>query len=325
MRTVSLPVVEPGALSRLWTRLYGTNRWLALSAAAYTILFCVTFILAVVDTRLVTDAPVWFKPMKFALSSVLYTGTLAWILSFVESKKFWVKLVGTGTAMILLAEVAWIVVQAFRGVRSHFNFTTVVDGAVFSAMGSLIAVAWVFNLIAAVLLLRQKFSDPVFAWSLRLALILTAVGASLGAVMTRPTGEQLSTMQAGVMPQFIGAHNVGVADGGEGLPFTGWSTEGGDLRIAHFIGLHALQFMPVLGLVVNQVWGKRVKVRGRTRLIFIGGLGYLGLTLLVLWQALRGQPLLAPDGLTLAVLGGILLTVVGSAAAVIHAEKRSTD
>ena len=93
MRTVSLPVVEPGVLSRLWTRLYGTNRWLALSAAAYTILFFVTIFLAIVDARLVTDAPVWFKPMKFALSSVLYTGTLAWILSFVESKKFWVKLV----------------------------------------------------------------------------------------------------------------------------------------------------------------------------------------------------------------------------------------
>lgn len=321
MSTVSFPVVEQGVLSRLWNRLYATNRWLVLTAAAYTILFCATLILSIVDTRLVTDAPVWFKPMKFAISSVLYTGTLAWILSFVEQKKFWVRLVGTGTAIILFIEVSWIVVQAYRGVRSHFNFTTPLDGALFSAMGSLITIAWVLNLVAAVLLLRQKFRDPVLAWSLRLALILTAIGASLGAVMTRPTGEQLATMQTGVMPQFIGAHNVGVPDGGAGLPFTGWSTEGGDLRIAHFVGLHALQFMPVLGLVVNQVWGKRVTARGRTRLVFIGGLGYLGLTLLVLWQALRGQPLIAPDGLTLAVLGVILLAVAGSAAAIIRAEK----
>lgn len=320
MSTVSFSVLEQGAFSRLWNRLVTTNRWLAWSAAAYTSLFFVTLILAIADSRLVTEAPVWFKPMKFALSSVLYTGTLAWILSFVEEKKAWVKLVGTGTALVLVVEIVLIVLQAARGVRSHFNFSTPLDGAIFSVMGSFILIAWVFNLIAAGLLLRQKFAEPVFAWSLRLALILTAVGAALGGVMTRPTGEQLVTMQAGVMPQFIGAHNVGVPDGGEGLPFTGWSTEGGDLRIAHFVGLHALQFMPVLGLVVNQVWGKRMKARGRTRLVFIGGLGYLGLTLLVLWQALRGQSLIAPDGLTLAALGVILLAVVGSAAAVIRSE-----
>ena len=40
-----------------------------------------------------------------------------------------------------------------------------------------------------------------------------------------------------------------------------------------------------------------------------GQVGYLGLTALVTWQALRAQPLLAPDALTLAVGGALAVAV----------------
>lgn len=305
-------------LSSWWGRFYQTNRFLTLSVTAYALLFIATLVLSILDTRLVTGAPVWFKPMKFAISIMLYCGTLVWMLSFVEGKRFWVNLVGTGTSLMLLVELVLIVMQAVRGVRSHFNFTTPFDATVFSIMGSFIMIAWVLNLIAAALLLRQKFQDSAFAWSLRLGLLITAVGAALGFSMTNPTPDQLAVLQTGNASQFIGAHSVGVADGGAGLPFTGWSTEGGDLRIAHFVGLHALQFIPILGIVINQVWGKRLDERRRTRLVWVGGLGYLGLVLLVLWQALRGQPLIAPDEATLLALAGLVGGVVLSAAAIVR-------
>jgi hypothetical protein len=102
----------------------------------------------------------------------------------------------------------------------------------------------------------------------------------------------------------VGAHAVGARDGGPGLPLTRWSTEGGDLRAPHFIGLHALQLLPLLGWVVE-------RRRRSARLVIAAGTGWVGLVALTLWQALRGQPLLAPDAATVA---GLAVLVAGTLA-----------
>jgi hypothetical protein len=99
---------------------------------------------------------------------------------------------------------------------------------------------------------------------------------------------------------------VGVEDGGPGLPLTHWNTSGGDLRVGHFVGLHALQAMPLVGWLLRRRRARRLGDGHRTALTWIAGLAYLGLTVLLLWQALRGQPLLAPDATTLAALGALL-------------------
>lgn len=310
MTTITLPKEQPtltptGFFQRLWQ----TNWLLAATAVSFAVLFFFTLLANMLDSRLVTGAPVWIKPMKFAISTVLYCGTLAWMLSFVQGWPRLVKIVGHVTALTLAVEIVLITLQAVRGVRSHFNFTTPFDGAVFSIMGTLIMVVWAMNLLAAFLLLRQQFADASFAWSLRLGLLVTAVGAALGFFMTSPTPAQMAQIQAGNMPQFIGAHSVGVADGGPGLPFTGWSTEGGDVRVSHFVGLHALQAIPAVGILVNRYLAHRLAPGRRTALVWVAGLGYLGLTLLTLWQALRSQPLTAPDVLTLAGFVGLVSAV----------------
>jgi hypothetical protein len=323
----SIPILKPERfqLAALWRYLWRFDRLLALSVTAYTLVLAATLAAAIVDTRLVTGAPVWFKPMKFALSGLLYTSTIIWMLTFVRRGRWLARLLGGVTAVALLVEIGLIAFQAARGVRSHFNVGTPFDDQIFTAMGLTILFVWIANLLAAVLLMAQRLSDRPFAWSMRLALLITAVGAALGILMVRPTPGQAAEIEAGRSPSIVGAHSIGVEDGGPGLPFTGWSMEGGDLRVPHFVGLHALQALPLTGVLINRFGRRRLSQRRRTKLVWIAGLGYLGLILLLTWQALRGQPLLEPDALTLAALAGLVVTVVATGAAVVVTAPRPQD
>jgi len=149
-----------------------------------------------------------------------------------------------------------------------------------------------------------------------------------GALMTSGNlpPSSLAAAQAGEPVTIVGAHSVGVDDGGPGLPFLGWSTVGGDLRVGHFVGLHGLQALPFLAFMLTRGRAKRrFSQRQRTLLTRIGGAGYLGLTLLLIWQALRAQPLISPDAATLTVAAILAATMTGAALMVIGAGMRHTS
>lgn len=117
---------------------------------------------------------------------------------------------------------------------------------------------------------------------------------SVGILLVTNRPEPIDGMDMGTRSP-LGAHAVGVPDGGPGLPLVNWSTTGGDLRIGHFIGMHGLQALPLLAaglaLFASSRWSERI----RLQLVVLAGLGYTGLTVLVTWQALRGEPLLGPS------------------------------
>ncbi len=101
-------------------------------------------------------------------------------------------------------------------------------------------------------------------------------------------------------------YSIGSTVAGPGLPFVNWSIQGGDLRAAHFVGLHGMQVLPLIGFIVTRRFANRLSERRRTVLVWIAGLGYLGFVLLLIWQALRGQSVIAPDAVTLGALGGLV-------------------
>ncbi len=112
-------------------------------------------------------------------------------------------------------------------------------------MGITIAVLWVATFVIAVILWRARLGDRATDQAIRLGLLIALAGLLLGGLMVGPTPEQQA---AGDLDTVIGAHSVGVPDGGPAMPLTGWSTTGGDLRIPHFLGMHALQAHPAVPL-----------------------------------------------------------------------------
>ncbi len=313
-------------LVALLRRSWAINWPLTLTGGLMLLTLLAALIGMIVDPRIITGQPAWLKPAKFALSIAIYAFTFVWMLSFVRGgwQRRLADFAAGTTAVALLLEMAIIALQVVRGTGSHFNIATTFDTLMFSIMGVMITTLWVMGLILALLLLLQRIAPPPLAWGLRLGMIISMIGAAQAFLMTIPTAEQQAAMAAGERVTVAGAHAVGAPDDASGMPITGWSTTGGDLRIGHFVGLHAMQVLPLLGWLLSQGRaGFLGSLRRRSRLLGIASGGYLGLVILFTWQALRGQPLLAPDDLTLAAFAG-LAAIVGIAGATLlwRREKR---
>ncbi|HYI92850.1 MAG TPA: hypothetical protein VEX68_04855 [Bryobacteraceae bacterium] len=260
-----------------------------------------------VDPRIITGVPAWLKPFKFAISTAIYSLTLAWIFTWLMDWPRVRRIVGWTTAIVFVLEVAIIDVQAWRGTTSHFNVSTPLNALLFTVMGSAIFLQTAVSVATAVALWRHRFADLTLGWALRLGMTLTIVGAMTGPFMTRPTAAQLADAHSGAPMRIVGAHTVGGVDGGPGLPVTGWSTEHGDLRLPHFIGLHAIQAMALIAIALRR-WRRPENIRVRAMLV--AAASYASLFVLLLWHALRGQSLL-DTGASIAIWAIVTFVALG--------------
>lgn len=300
-QSISNPQAVPPSLS-LVRQAWQFNRILTLAILLHVALVPLLLLGMAVDPKIIGGANGWIKPLKFALSGGIYGATILWMLTFVQGRRRWVQGIASVTGIALIAETVLITMQVMRGTTSHFNAATAFDGIVFSIMGTFIMLLSLAGFLLAIFLLFQRLPDPVVAWGLRWGLIIALVGMGSGVLMTSGNlpPSSVAAAEAGDPVTVVGAHSVGVDDGGPGLPFLGWSTTGGDLRVGHFFGLHGLQVLPFLAfLLTRPAARRRLTQRQRVGLIWTAGLGYLGLTLLLTWQAMRAQPVIAPDGTTL--------------------------
>jgi hypothetical protein len=309
--------VEPTAsapINRLSWRpeLKRLHRPLLATGAIMAALTAVSLAGLLLDDRILVGVPIWIKPLKFAISLTIYTVTIAWLISLLTRRRRLGWWLGTIIAVGALVEMVVIVGQVVRGRQSHFNVATPLDATLYSLMGATIVVVWLATAGIAVLLLRQRIADRAAAVAVRLGLLIGLAGLGVGFLMTRPTPAQTAAM-ADAPPTVVGAHSVGVADGGHGLPLVNWSTAGGDLRVGHFVGMHALQALPLLALGLTLAAGRVRRLRDertRARLMAVAAGGYAGLVALVTWQALRGQSIVHPDAITLGT-GAALLAATG--------------
>lgn len=282
--------------TRTWHR--GSYRF----AQAFAVITVLCVLAMLVDQRTLNGAPLWAKPFKFAVSAALYFFTWSWLVSLLPKFRRTANWLANVLVVIFAAEYVLVIFQTVRVRASHFNNATPLDNTIFQVMGGMIAVLWVVNLVLTIAVMFTRLPDRATAWAARIGAVLGMIGISLATLMSAPTPDQQALLDATGQSAMIGAHTVGLPDGGPGLPILGWSTVGGDLRIPHFLGLHGLQALPLLALVLGVLAARYPRLRDdvlRLRLVVIAGVGYAGLLALLTWQALRGQSIVAPDGQTL--------------------------
>ena len=300
------------------------HRPLLVLAVAMAALALFTAVAAVVDTREVTGVGLWLKPLKFALSVGIYAVTLSWLIGLLPSgsrlrRAGWIA--GTISTVGLVIEMVIIVGVAAVGLTSHFNVSTPFHAALWSIMAFSIVAVWAMTLLAAIALFRTDLGDAARSLAIRAGAVLAVFGMGLAFLMTSPSAQQLATFEG-----VAGAHAVGVADGGPGIPLLGWSTEAGDLRIPHFVGMHALQFFPLFVLAL-ELLARRVSVLAnpvvRLRLVWVAIGAFVATLVILTWQALSAQSIVSPSGPILVSGIAVAAVTVVAAGAVLLAGRRA--
>lgn len=212
----------------------------------------------------------WIKPLKFFVSTAIFVWTTAIYLLYLENHKKSARLISWSIIFIFFVELFIVVMQAARGTTSHFNVKTPFDGMMFGIMGVMISLNTILTAYMLFLYFRAETVLPKsIVWGMRLGLILFLAACFEGAYMSAQIG-----------------HSVGVADGGAGLPLVNWSTKGGDLRVAHFVGMHAFQAIPFFAYTME-----KYKVKSATVWTFVFAAVYFAFFTFIFIQAVQGKPI----------------------------------
>lgn len=249
-----------------------------------------SFIGLIIDKRILNYSPIWLKPLKFAVSSIIYAVTLIYLVNFIPNQKF-LKIANMLTSYGLIIELIIIYLQAYRGRMSHFNFQTLEDMILFQIMAIAIVIVWVSLLVYIWGFISLDSNENILIPAIRFGLIITFISMGLAFTMTRPSQDDLKKAEEnkGPIGLTMGSHSVNEIDETKRLPLTSWAKTGGDLRIAHFLGLHAIQILIFLGLLLNQI---KFNYSSGLWIVIATGILYSGLVLFTLQQALKGIPLI---------------------------------
>jgi hypothetical protein len=256
---------------KLIKEIFSRNPLLAKMGLFFLILAVCLGLYATINTVTILGINSMIKPLKFALSTWIYAWTMAYLLFYVNNqiRVKWYSILAT---FVMLYENGVITIQAFRGKLSHFNQTELLGGILYAIMGVLIVWLTTATLIISLRFIFQKndFIRKPFALSIKIGLIFFVIFSFMGGYMS-----------------VINSHNVGGKIGESGLTFLNWSTLFGDLRVAHFFGLHSLQVIPILGFYVST----NIKNESKASLmIWLGSIIYLAFVCFTMVQAINGMP-----------------------------------
>lgn len=260
-------------MSELFNLLWQNQRPLMLTGFGFLVVTGILVSLTIVDSTQILGINRWIKPIKFSSSAAMFLLTIAVYLVCLKDFEKSQNVIAWGTLLIMVGEVFLIILQSARGTTSHYNVARPFDGIVFATMGLMILLNTFLIAYLAILYFRADFELPdAIIWGMRLGLIVFLLGSIQGGYMSSQTG-----------------HAIGTADGGSGLPFVNWSTTGGDLRVAHFLGLHALQIIPLFAIALVYLQTRISFIKPTALTVIFAALYFWAFTFVFL-QALSGKP-----------------------------------
>jgi hypothetical protein len=227
-------------------------------------LFSILFLtLTKISSIQVYDVNAWNKPFKFAFSTFLFAWAMAWYCYYLPN--FNTTLFNLTTILLLSFEIIYIAIQAGKGELSHYNISTPTHAFLFSMMALAASIVTLYTAYIGYLFFTSEFSNlpSYYVWAIRFSILIFVIFSFEGFAM----GSRMN-------------HSVGALNENSNLFIIGWSKTVGDLRVAHFIGMHALQVLPVLAYYVFK----------NTKASFIIAFLYLLLAAFTLFQALKGRP-----------------------------------
>jgi hypothetical protein len=238
----------------------------------HLVLAIVSITSSFMDDRTLMGVNVWMKPLKFSISVAIYILTVGFLMTLYPFSKKKKNLINNIVCWTLLIELGLIIYQASGGVQSHYNISNPFDGLIFTAMGILIAINVIIMALFIFETIRLKLKTPkLLQWAILLGWVIVFFGSWVG-------GQMISEM----------SHNIGVEDGGLGLPLVNWSTIAGDLRVAHFFGLHGLQIIPIFALLISNK--SKTTTKNQIIIVTVFGLAYALFVGYTFYQAKQGLP-----------------------------------
>ncbi len=270
MNALSLPAMRLDIIDELYARQSALATYSAVLVAVTAMMLGIQMF----DHRLIDDVSVWAKPAKFAFSIALFAATNAWFFGYFRPDRRNARAMRRVVAVMILAgsfELAYITWQGAHGLQSHFNRSSPFYEIMYGLMGIGALALTGTTLPIAWEIARRPTSGMASTYrvSVVIGLLLCFVlGAGFGGYMAQGTG-----------------HSVGAVGGH--TPVFGWNRSGGDLRIAHFLGIHAQQAIPILGALLL-----RAPSRMQMPALIVGSTLYIMLAVAVFAQAIAGTPLL---------------------------------
>jgi hypothetical protein len=223
-----------------------------------------TFVWSHFDLRLLRDVGIWAKPMKFMAATALFAWTTVWLAAIASASVIhgtafkWIAALLIATSLFEVAYISW---QAAQGSASHYNTSDALHALLFglmalAAVGLTTSQAW----LAWVILREPRLG----------ALPPATLGVVLGLLLTFVLATISGFMLGGQQPP-----------PGVGMPLTGWHLQG-DIRPAHFLGVHAQQFIPLFGLLAARTLGPQASLG-----VMTAASVYVLAWLLLAWTAMR--------------------------------------